>query len=64
MMANGHKMSVQSEGFMDVTFIQRNGSKVDKTIKVKYSPDHQQKLFIFTAAWPIIGQCKGSSRIE
>ena len=31
--ANGHKVHIESKGLMDVTFIQRDGSKVDKTIK-------------------------------
>ena len=32
---NGHKMHLESKGLMDITFIQRDVSKVDKTIKVK-----------------------------
>ena len=58
MVANGLKTHLESKGLMDVTFIQWDGFKLDKTIKVKYSPDLQQKLFSLTALanhWSMLG---------
>ena len=50
MVVNGHKIHLESRELLDVTFIQRDGSIVSKTIKVKLSPDLNQKQFSFTAA--------------
>ena len=43
--ANDHKMKLECKGLLDVTFVQRDCTKVNKTLRVRYSPDLQQNLF-------------------
>ncbi len=65
--ANRDQMNIKFKGLLNVTFIHKDGSEVNKTLEVKYCPQLTQTLFSFTSAlandWTMLGSLK-SGRIN